>query len=376
MTDHPALRTGVARVTSDIIRNTPGDHTWSILARGGADCQLSEAIGSGHDGSVTAGLLDADTERAIAWLEHRRPDCLLLIGDPGTFAGIASQRRRVRAVCPVAYYHVWDNTPAPTWNRSMYEMCDTIACASTLTAAVTSQVVGSTGRVSYVPHGVDLTRFTPREGDAFSDARERAWALYVGANQRRKNVTALVRAFAEADASNDSLLVVRAGDGAADVEAQAAYHGISESVRVMGAVSDRALRALYKAAHVVVNPAYREGFGLTTLEAGACGALRISARTGGLADQIDALPGHSAVKSHVSYAASGRVAEIREDRIDVSALAEALDVALSSDDAVDDRGAIRDARMTAQDMAQGVARAMRRAASMHTPPKRYFVTSV
>ena len=51
-----------------------------------------------------------------------------------------------------------------------------------------------------------------------------------------------------------------------------ARHGLADSVRLPGFVSDEALACLYSGAVGVVIPSLAEGFGLPAVEAAACGA--------------------------------------------------------------------------------------------------------
>jgi glycosyltransferase involved in cell wall biosynthesis len=378
MTDHPALQTGVARVTRGIIKHQE-DHEWPMLVRGFHDAQDASDVVTGVEGDITPGLSQAGSQGILAWLRRTEPDCLLLIGDPGTFPGLVEAEREVRKVCPVVYYHVWDNNPSPEWNRPLYSVCTQIAAASELTERVVTDATEGRQSPLYVPHGVDLDTFKPSDPGHFEEVAERPSILYVGANQHRKNLAALVAAFKGASAVEGALLVMRTDpDGAYDVRGAARALGIEDRLRVIGPVSDLALASLYSAATAVVNPAYREGFGLTTLEAAACGTPRISACTGGLEDQIKALHGHASVRSHVSMSGDQTVPLIKEERVDLFDLEDRIQYELEADDRFDaeaERQAIRDAGMTEQGMSAGIERAIQRAVDTHERPNRYYITS-
>jgi glycosyltransferase involved in cell wall biosynthesis len=139
-------------------------------------------------------------------------------------------------------------------------------------------------RVVVTPEGVD-ERFRPL-WDAAS--RERAarlllrlgvhtpYVFAVGNLQPRKNLVRLVEAWAllcASGAADGYRLVVAGGfrgrrDGA---PALAVALGIGDRVVFPGFVGDDELPALYGAADLFVHPSLHEGFGLTTLEAMACG---------------------------------------------------------------------------------------------------------
>ena len=96
--------------------------------------------------------------------------------------------------------------------------------------------------------------------------------LYVGPLARHKNVTTLVRAFAQPALAGARLRIAGAGDPRAAARACAAAGVPPGTVEVLGAVTDAELARLYAGAHVVAAPSLHEGFGLTLLEALAAGA--------------------------------------------------------------------------------------------------------
>ncbi len=62
--------------------------------------------------------------------------------------------------------------------------------------------------------------------------------------------------------------------------------GLQERVRFLGHVSPEDLLGLYNAAQVLVHPAFYEGFGLTPLEAMACGTPVIVSNSSSLPEVV------------------------------------------------------------------------------------------
>jgi glycosyltransferase involved in cell wall biosynthesis len=93
-----------------------------------------------------------------------------------------------------------------------------------------------------------------------------------------KNVETLLEAYARLNHDAPRLVVVGAladetyASSASSVRARAARLGLGDRVVFPGYVPDEVLAALYRRAKVVVNPSRAEGFGLTAVEAAACGA--------------------------------------------------------------------------------------------------------
>ncbi|MGH3440635.1 MAG: glycosyltransferase, partial [Nitriliruptorales bacterium] len=70
--------------------------------------------------------------------------------------------------------------------------------------------------------------------------------------------------------------------GPAELGALAHERGVAAAVRVVGALPQRHLAELYRAASVVLMPSRSESFGLVGLEAQACGTPVVAADVGGL----------------------------------------------------------------------------------------------
>jgi glycosyltransferase involved in cell wall biosynthesis len=118
--------------------------------------------------------------------------------------------------------------------------------------------------------------------------------VYVGGFNPHKNVSGLVRAFAEASHGTRARLVL-VGDYAGDVfhhdlagiRAEIERAGVSARVHWTGFVPDEELRFLYAGALAVVLPAFEEGFGLPAVEAAACGAPCIATRESPLPEVLE-----------------------------------------------------------------------------------------
>lgn len=115
---------------------------------------------------------------------------------------------------------------------------------------------------------------------------EGAYALYVGGLDWRKNVAAVIEAFARlAPHLRASTRFVVAGDHPAELlkelrERWSALGLREDALLVQSHVSDLELVSLYRGAAVAVQPSYLEGFGLTALEAMICGAPVLAAARG------------------------------------------------------------------------------------------------
>ncbi|MEU4245380.1 glycosyltransferase [Actinoplanes sp. NPDC026619] len=147
------------------------------------------------------------------------------------------------------------------------------------------------GRMSLVPSGVNVERFRP-DGPAVSRDRRRPRILTVARMVERKGVEDLVRALPSVPRAE--LVVVGGppeGELAGDPYARrlrrlAESCGVSGRVRLAGAVPAHEMPQWYRSADLLAATPWYEPFGLTVLEAMACGVPVVASAVGGLVDTV------------------------------------------------------------------------------------------
>lgn len=115
------------------------------------------------------------------------------------------------------------------------------------------------------------------------------YVLFVGTVQPRKNLVALIEAFARLRVARPDLKLVIAGQTGWDyseVLRAPTRLGISDGVVFSGRVSDEVLRSLYLGALVYVQPSLTEGFGLPAIEAMRYGVPTIVSDGGALGEIV------------------------------------------------------------------------------------------
>lgn len=147
-------------------------------------------------------------------------------------------------------------------------------------------------RVRVVHLGVDTERFRPMEvpeefRSRYGLDRRFRHLLYVGSEDPRKNLEALLRAFALLSRQRQDLRLLKVGHPHHLAEHRrlvtlAGELGIADEVIWVSQAPDDDLPLFYNAADMLVMPSLYEGFGLTVLEALACGTPVVSADTASL----------------------------------------------------------------------------------------------
>ena len=112
--------------------------------------------------------------------------------------------------------------------------------------------------------------------------------VYFGRLKRYKSVDHIIRALAivKHTIPNVRLDVIGRDDDAERLENITRSCGLSASVVFHGFVDESTKIRLLSSAHVAINPSQKEGWGITNIEANACGTPVISADSPGLRDSI------------------------------------------------------------------------------------------
>jgi len=162
-------------------------------------------------------------------------------------------------------------------------------------------------RITVIPNGVDEA-FRPGDRTTALDAVRRRWGirtgrivLFVGTIEPRKGLDVLLDAAANSEAAGLDLQFVLAGSPGYDSARLLTRATRLRSCRVLGAVTDDELVQLYLSADAVACPSRHEGFGLTPLEAMACGTPAVIAADSGAMVEVS---GSAAVVVHERTAAA------------------------------------------------------------------------
>ncbi len=132
--------------------------------------------------------------------------------------------------------------------------------------------------------GVDSDRLTPAPGVREADPT----FLYVGRLKRYKGLDVAIRAVAEVRRQGHGvcLWVAGQGDDEPRLRRLCASLGVEDTVRFLGFVSEDEKRSLLRRAWATVFPSAKEGWGITNLEAAACGTPAVASDRPGLRDSV------------------------------------------------------------------------------------------
>ena len=97
-------------------------------------------------------------------IKMEKPDGIFIITDPRYFSWLFEMENEIRRKCPIIYLNIWDDYPAPLYNKAFYESCDALLGISKQTVNINKIVLGDKTKdkiIKYVPHGLNWKVYKP-----------------------------------------------------------------------------------------------------------------------------------------------------------------------------------------------------------------------
>ena len=219
----------------------------------------------------------------------------------------------IRKTCPITYLNIWDDYPAPMYNKPFYESCDMLMGISKQTVNINKLVVGEDNNkvFKYVPHGLNHDHYFPIDKNnkdylAFrkrvlgkDDEKTKFIAFFNSRNIRRKQIPDTMLAFRTFldslpyEEAKTCKLILHT-----EVVSQHGTHLGTVNEYLFGEkyenniifstskLNRNELNYLYNLADVQMLLTSNEGWGLTLTEAILSGTCVIANTTGGMQDQM------------------------------------------------------------------------------------------
>lgn len=138
------------------------------------------------------------------------------------------------------------------------------------------------GQIRVIYNGVDSARLTP-------DPTERSGEplfVYVGRLKKYKRVDVVIRALAELNVPNATLEIAGTGDYRVPLERLVESLGLGGRVKFLGFIPETEKIHLFRRAWASALASPKEGWGISNLEAAACGTPVIAANSAGIRESV------------------------------------------------------------------------------------------
>ena len=237
-------------------------------------------------------------------LATEKPDALLIFTDPRFFTWLYEIEDEIHQVCPILWWHVWDNYPTPRFNDHFYEATDAINCHSYLTYNMCSENFAD--KTHFIPHAIPEDLYFPFDSDRIhllknkmlpEDKKDHFIVSWVNRNARRKRPGDLLMSFRifleklEKKTGHRKASLLLHTDPL-DKEGQNLYEvaeqqGLTQNIIFStNRISFEEMNNIYNISDCYINISLAEGFGLGTLEAMQAGTPIIALKTGGMTRQV------------------------------------------------------------------------------------------
>jgi len=306
LSDHPLSTSGVGTQARWLIQGLINTGKYSFRCFGGAvkhDDYNLNVVNSDFIIKPTDGFGDKNLLRQT--LVQLKPDALLLFTDPRFFIWVWEMADEIKQICPIAYWHLWDNYPWPDYNKVLYESTDLINCINWPTYQMVKDKFPE--KTNYIPHAVPKEIYKPLPESTVLQFKKKILGEnrldhfvvgYVSRNARRKMPSDVLvswglflRKLKEKHGHCKATMVMHTEP--LDPEGPNLYHVIetlglqNDVVFSKNRMPFEDMTLLYNSFDTIVNRSCNEGFGLPTLESMMCGKPIIAIKTGGLIRQVE-----------------------------------------------------------------------------------------
>ena len=321
--DDIRVHSGVATVARELVINTAQHFNWVNVGGAINHPEQGKRLDLSADTNTNTGLTDSsvilypsngygDARIIRQLISVEKPDAIFLITDPRYFIWLFQIENEIRKKMPIIYLNIWDDYPAPMYNRPYYESCDALLAISKQTKNINELVLGDKAKgkiIEYVPHGLDPNVFKPLnqndeqlkvfKKDLFK-GKDIDFALFFNSrNIRRKQIPDAMFAYkifidslTEEQAKKCAFVLHTqvVDDNGTDLAAvQEMLFGSDTKYNIIYSDkygSSEVMNLLYNSTDVQILLTNNEGWGLSLTEAMLAGNPIIANVTGGMQDQM------------------------------------------------------------------------------------------
>jgi glycosyltransferase involved in cell wall biosynthesis len=322
--DDIRTHSGIGTMAREIVIGTSHHFNWLNVGAAINHPEAGKGVDISQEVNTLAGIEDAwvrilpnngygDATLVRNLITQEKPDAIFIFTDPRYWTWLFEIEREVRSQIPLLYLNIWDDLPAPLYNKTYYESCDLLMAISKQTKNINEMVLGDLAKekvITYVPHGINEKHFYPVEApeevsklralkDGMFGGKEIEFTvLFNSRNIRRKNPGDVILAYRH---FCDSIGKEKASKCALIMHTQAVDDNGTNLYAVREALCDpdyvnvyfsqtkvdtSQMNLLYNISDVNVLISSNEGWGLSLTEAMMAGKMVIANVTGGMQDQM------------------------------------------------------------------------------------------
>jgi hypothetical protein len=322
--DDIRMHSGIATMAREIVVGTSHHFNWVNLGAAINHPEAGKAFNISAEVGKLNGIEDADVKvipnngygdamQIRNLIAQEKPDAIFIFTDPRYWTWLFEIEREIRNEIPLMYLNIWDDYPAPLYNKPYYESCDLLMAISKQTKNINEIVLGEAAKgklLKYVPHGINDKHFFPMTSvdeletlgkfkkDLFQGKDIEFVAFFNSRNIRRKSPGDVILSYrmfcdliGEEKAKICALVMHTQAVDENGTDLYAVREAICDDSYVNVFFSQERLdtphmNLLYNIADVGMLITSNEGWGLSLTETMMAGKMIIANVTGGMQDQM------------------------------------------------------------------------------------------
>lgn len=323
--DDIRMNSGIGNMGKEIVIGTAHHFNWVNLGAALKHPEQGKAFDLSEQVNKEVGIKDSyvrlipstgygDARKIRELIKVEKPDAILIFTDPRYWTWLFEIEREIRSQIPIFWLNIWDDLPAPLYNRAYYESVDALLAISKQTKNINEMVLGDQAKekvIEYVPHGINTKHFfgIKEEEQDYKKLQEFRKAVlqdkdidfilfYNSRNIRRKSTSDTILAFKlfcdriGKEKAKKCALILHTDpldQNGTDLKAVREAFCDPEYVNVFFSsdkIPTAQLNLLYNIADATILLSSNEGWGLALTESLITGTPIIANVTGGMQDQM------------------------------------------------------------------------------------------
>lgn len=152
---------------------------------------------------------------------------------------------------------------------------------STMDELVEMGLNSSNGEI--IHNGIDLESFVPAE---YTEKKKQGPILFIGRIKKYKNIEFILKVAALTKNKGYKFCIAGFGNDTERLKELAEKLNVTDYVTFAGKISEEEKLSLLQKASIFINPSIKEGWGITNIEAAACGTPVLASNVQGLRDSV------------------------------------------------------------------------------------------
>ena len=321
LSDDLRMHSGIATMSREIVIRNAHRYNWFQVGAAMKHPDAGKVFDISADVNKRQNIEDSDV-KILPWngygdsglirklLKEQKPDAIFIFTDPRYWIWLFQIEREIRNTIPIFWLNIWDDYPAPMYNKNYYDSVDLLMGISKQTVNINKLVLGERAKdkvIKYVPHGIDEVDFFPidEEHSLFTKLEEfknqtipieTDFVVYFNSrNIHRKRPGDTLLAFklfcdklTKEQREKCALVMHTQASDNNGTDLRAVKEALAPDLNIFfstAKITPNQMNFMYNLADVTMLISSNEGWGLSLTESLMCGKMIIPAVTGGMQDQ-------------------------------------------------------------------------------------------